>query len=61
MVKRILMPVDRSPRADAVAAIKPLWIEDGLPVMYSDTWKSFRNSSPVRVMDIAEVLAEKIV
>jgi L-alanine-DL-glutamate epimerase-like enolase superfamily enzyme len=36
--------------ADAVADIKPLWIEDGLPVMYSDTWKSFRNSSPVRVM-----------
>ena len=36
--------------ADAVAAIKPLWIEDGLPVMYSDTWKSFRNSSPVRVI-----------
>jgi galactonate dehydratase len=36
--------------ADAVQAIKPLWIEDGLPVMYSDTWKSFRNSSPVRVM-----------
>jgi L-alanine-DL-glutamate epimerase-like enolase superfamily enzyme len=36
--------------ADAVAAIKPLWVEDGLPVMYSDTWKSFRESSPVRVM-----------
>jgi L-alanine-DL-glutamate epimerase-like enolase superfamily enzyme len=36
--------------AEAVAPIKPLWVEDALPVMYSDTWKSFRDSSPVRVM-----------
>jgi len=36
--------------AAAVAGIKPLWVEDGLPVMYSDTWKSYRDSSPVRVM-----------
>ncbi len=36
--------------ADAVASIKPLWVEDGLPVIYSDTWKSYRDSSPVRVM-----------
>ena len=36
--------------ADAVASIKPLWVEDGLPVMYSDTWKAYRASSPVRVM-----------
>ena len=36
--------------AEAVAPIKPLWVEDGLPVMYSDSWKSFRDSSPVRVM-----------
>jgi len=36
--------------AEAVAGIKPLWVEDGLPVMYSDTWKSYRDSSPVRVM-----------
>jgi L-alanine-DL-glutamate epimerase-like enolase superfamily enzyme len=36
--------------ADAVASIKPLWVEDALPVMYSDTWKSFHDSSPVRVM-----------
>jgi L-alanine-DL-glutamate epimerase-like enolase superfamily enzyme len=36
--------------AEAVASIKPLWIEDALPVIYSDTWKSFRQSSPVRVM-----------
>jgi len=27
-----------------------LWIEDALPVIYSDTWKAFRQSSPVRVM-----------
>jgi len=36
--------------AEAVAPAKPLWIEDALPVMYSDSWKSFRQSSPVRVM-----------
>ncbi len=36
--------------AEAVAPIKPLWIEDALPVLYSDTWKHFRQSSPVRVM-----------
>jgi L-alanine-DL-glutamate epimerase-like enolase superfamily enzyme len=36
--------------AEAVAPIKPLWVEDALPVLYSDTWKTFRDSSPVRVM-----------
>ena len=36
--------------AEAVAPIKPLWIEDALPVIYSDTWKNFRQTSPVRVM-----------
>ena len=36
--------------AQAVAPIKPLWLEDGLPVMYSDTWKTFAQQSPVRVM-----------
>jgi len=36
--------------AEAVAPIKPLWIEDALPVIYSDTWKALRQSSPVRVM-----------
>ena len=36
--------------AEATAPIKPLWIEDALPVMYSDTWKSFKQASPVRVM-----------
>jgi len=36
--------------AEAVAPIKPLWIEDALPVIYSDTWKVFCQSSPIRVM-----------
>jgi L-alanine-DL-glutamate epimerase-like enolase superfamily enzyme len=36
--------------AEAIAPAKPLWIEDALPVMYSDSWKAFRASSPVRVM-----------
>ena len=36
--------------AEAVAPVKPLWIEDALPVIYSDTWKALRQSSPVRVM-----------
>jgi L-alanine-DL-glutamate epimerase-like enolase superfamily enzyme len=36
--------------AEAVAPIKPLWLEDALPVMYSDAYKSLRQSSPVRIM-----------
>lgn len=36
--------------ADAVAPIKPLWIEDALPTLYSDSWRSFCQASPVRVM-----------
>lgn len=36
--------------AEAVAPVKPLWIEDPLPVLYSDSWKVLRQSSPVRVM-----------
>jgi L-alanine-DL-glutamate epimerase-like enolase superfamily enzyme len=36
--------------AEAVASIKPLWIEDAMPVLYSDTWKALRQSSPVRIM-----------
>lgn len=35
--------------AEAVAPIRPLWIEDALPVLYSDAWSAFRNQSPVRV------------
>jgi L-alanine-DL-glutamate epimerase-like enolase superfamily enzyme len=36
--------------AEAVAPIKPLWIEDAMPVIYSDSWKALRQSSPVRIM-----------
>jgi len=32
-----------------VAPIKPLWIEDALPVMYSDSWQSFKRGAAVRV------------
>lgn len=35
--------------AEAVAPIKPLWVEDALPVLYSDTWREFKRQSPVRV------------
>ena len=35
--------------AEAVAPIKPLWIEDALPVMYSDSWQSFKRGAAVRV------------
>ena len=36
--------------ADAVAPSKPLWIEDAMPVVYSESWKLFKQQSPVRVM-----------
>jgi L-alanine-DL-glutamate epimerase-like enolase superfamily enzyme len=36
--------------AEAVAPAKPLWVEDAMPVMYSDTWRVLRESSPVRIM-----------
>ena len=36
--------------SEAVAPVKPLWVEDGLPVMYSDTWKAYKQASTVRVM-----------
>jgi L-alanine-DL-glutamate epimerase-like enolase superfamily enzyme len=35
---------------EAVAPAKPLWVEDGLPVMYTDTWKTYHDSAKVRVM-----------
>lgn len=35
--------------AEAVAPIKPLWIEDAMPVLYSDTWKALRQQSAVRI------------
>ena len=36
--------------AEAVAPTRPLWIEDALPVMYSDAWKTYKQASPVRVL-----------
>ena len=36
--------------AEAVEPSKPLWVEDALPVMYSDSWKTYKLASPVRVM-----------
>ena len=35
---------------EAVAPAKPRWVEDGRPVMYSDTWKAYRQAAKVRVM-----------
>ena len=35
---------------EAIAPSRPLWIEDPLPVMYSDSWRALRNASPVRIM-----------
>jgi L-alanine-DL-glutamate epimerase-like enolase superfamily enzyme len=36
--------------SEAVAPAKPLWIEDALPVPYSESWKAYREQSKVRVM-----------
>jgi L-alanine-DL-glutamate epimerase-like enolase superfamily enzyme len=36
--------------AQAVAASKPLWIEDPLPVEYSDAWRTLKEQSPVRIL-----------
>ena len=36
--------------AEAVAPIKPLWIEDALPVVYTESWPAFTRTSPVRTM-----------
>jgi len=46
--------------AEAVAPIRPLWIEDAMPVMYTEAWRAFRESSPVRVMtgEKLELLSE---
>jgi L-alanine-DL-glutamate epimerase-like enolase superfamily enzyme len=35
--------------ADAVASIKPVWLEDPLPVDYSDSWKRLCESSKVPI------------
>jgi len=46
--------------AEAVAPIQPLWVEDALPVVYSDSWRAFKQASPVRVMtgEKLELVAE---
>ena len=36
--------------AQAVESSKPLWIEDALPVVYSDSWKALKHASPVRIL-----------
>jgi len=36
--------------AQAVESIKPLWLEDALPVWYSDSWKALKQASPVRIL-----------
>lgn len=35
--------------AHAVAESDPLWIEDPMPVTYSDSWKALKHASPVRI------------
>lgn len=35
--------------ANAVAPIKPLWLEDPLPVDYTDSWKRLTEASPVPI------------
>ena len=35
--------------ADAIASIKPVWLEDPLPVDYSDSWKRLCESSKVPI------------
>jgi galactonate dehydratase len=46
--------------AEAIAPAKPLWLEDALPVMYTDTWRVLREQSPVRIMtgEKLELLSE---
>ena len=46
--------------AEAVAPSRPLWIEDALPVMYSDAWRVYKQASPVRVLtgEKLELLSE---
>jgi L-alanine-DL-glutamate epimerase-like enolase superfamily enzyme len=35
--------------SQAVASSNPLWIEDAMPVAYSDSWKALKHASPVRI------------
>jgi L-alanine-DL-glutamate epimerase-like enolase superfamily enzyme len=36
--------------SQAVESIQPLWIEDPLPVWYSESWKALRQASRVRIV-----------
>jgi galactonate dehydratase len=36
--------------AEAVESIQPLWIEDPLPVVYSESWLALKRASPVRIL-----------
>jgi L-alanine-DL-glutamate epimerase-like enolase superfamily enzyme len=36
--------------AEAVAPSQPLWLEDALPVPYSEAWPALKRASPVRIM-----------
>ena len=36
--------------AQALEPIKPLWLEDALPVWYSDSWQALKQASPVRIL-----------
>ena len=36
--------------ARAVTSSNPLWVEDALPVWYSDSWKALKQASPVRII-----------
>ena len=36
--------------AEAVAPVKPLWLEDALPAPYTDGWRQLKLASPVRIM-----------
>lgn len=36
--------------AEAIAPANPLWLEDPLPVEYSDTWKDLKKKAPCRVL-----------
>lgn len=36
--------------AQAVASVKPLWLEDPLPVDYTDSWKRLVDQSPVPIL-----------
>jgi L-alanine-DL-glutamate epimerase-like enolase superfamily enzyme len=36
--------------AEAVAPVKPLWLEDPMPVDYSDSWKRLVERSPVPIL-----------